>query len=108
MSTDDAHFIPHPFQDTDHLLRVLVDNDGEIVDVGLSEDPIVWRASELGLVDIALGDGWTMRDTVRLTARSRVKMGLPPIIKKPTMAAIGLRAALVAVGKLFGASRPQT
>jgi hypothetical protein len=106
MSADATHFIPHPFQDTDELLRVLAGNEGEIVDIGLSEDPVVWQASELGLVDVRLGDGWTMRDTVRLTPRARLKMGLPPVPRTPPVAAAVLHAALAAFGKLFGAWRP--
>ena len=106
MGAGAEQFIPHPFKDMDELMRVLTDNDGEIVNVGLSEDPVVWQASELGLVDIRLGDGWTMRDTVLLTPKSRLKMGLPPLIKKPTIAASILHAAMTAIGKLFGTKHP--
>ncbi|TCR95974.1 hypothetical protein [Rhizobium sp. BK418] len=106
MGAGAEEFIPHPFKDTDELLRVLTDNEGEIVSIGLSEDPIVWQASELGLVEVRLGDGWTMRDTVLLTPKSRLKMGLPPLVKKPTIAASFLHAAMTVFGKLFGTKRP--
>jgi hypothetical protein len=108
MSTEASNFFPHPFKDTDELLRVLADNDGEIADVGLSEDLIVLQAADLGLVTVRDGDGWTMRDTVCLTGTSRLKLGLPPIIVRPPVAATILHAAMAAIGRLFGTREPRT
>ncbi|WP_141098766.1 hypothetical protein [Rhizobium esperanzae] len=88
------------------LLRAAASGGGKIDGVGLADDEIVKEAHWLGLVEVDAGNAWTMVDTVRLTPKQRVVMGLPPIAQRPSAVALIANAVTTSFFKLFGARRP--
>ncbi|RFB96247.1 hypothetical protein B5K08_07615 [Rhizobium leguminosarum bv. trifolii] len=79
---------------------------GYVSGVGLADDDAVKAAADLGLIDVATGDAWTLVDTVSLTPRQRLEMGLPPIVPKPSMFASAANAIASMVGRVFGKPSP--
>ncbi|MBX5163114.1 MULTISPECIES: hypothetical protein [unclassified Rhizobium] len=79
---------------------------GRVTGVGLADDDLVKAAADLGLIDVATGDAWTLVDTVSLTPQQRSEMGLPPIVRKPSMFASGANTIVSMVGRVFGKPSP--
>jgi len=93
------------FQGIDDLIQKVAANSGELSGIAISEDKVVKEAEALGLIKVREADGWSMHDTVQLTPRSRVKVGLPPIVRRPSVVSTVLHMALAFVAKLFGKSK---
>lgn len=89
-------------QEIDKLLIAIAAQGGRVTGVGLAEDDAVKAAEDLGLVDVAIGDAWTLVDTVSLAPQQRLKMGLPPVIRKPSVLASAANAIMLTVSKAFG------
>ncbi len=86
----------------DKLLAAICSEGGELSGIGLADYPIVKEAKALGLIDVTVGDAWGLDDTVSLTPRQRVAMGLPPIVRKPSVLALAMQAVTAVVVRLFG------
>jgi hypothetical protein len=78
--------------------------------VGIAEDDTVKAAEALGLLNVSVGNGWTMVDTVELTSAQRLQMGLPPLVRKQTAMAYSARALAGVFRSLVGggAKRPSS
>jgi hypothetical protein len=90
----------------DELIRDIAADGGKIEGLGLADDETVKLAHAKGLVDIDIGNTWTLADTVSLTATQRLVMGLPPIIKTPSPLAMTLHAVAAFAARLLGKSQP--
>ncbi|NEJ70742.1 hypothetical protein GR197_09330 [Rhizobium phaseoli] len=93
-------------QEIDKLLTTIAAEGGRVTGVGLADDDVVKAAADLGLIDVAIGDAWTLVDTVSLTAQQRLEMRLPPIVRKPSIVASAANAIVSMVGRAFGRPSP--
>ncbi|MBB4235466.1 hypothetical protein [Rhizobium esperanzae] len=92
-------------QTIEELLSAVAAKGGELDGLGFADDEIVKQARSQGLVDVDPGDAWTLVDTVRLTPTQRLVMGLPPIVRKPSVLALTLHAVATAFARIFGNRR---
>lgn len=81
MATDSKTVASQSLQDIDALLNTLVEAGGEVFGFCLSDDPIINDARALGLVEIHLGGGSRIFDTVRLAPSLRSKSGPRPLVE---------------------------
>ncbi|WHO72091.1 hypothetical protein [Rhizobium sp. BT03] len=93
-------------QEIGKLLTAIAAEGGRVTGIGLADDDVVKAAADLGLIDVATGDAWTLVDTVSLTPQQCLEMSLPPIVRKPSMFASAANAIISMVGRVFGRLSP--
>jgi hypothetical protein len=88
--------------DIDELIQTVALNKGNVSGIVSSKDKVVKEAISPRGVDAREGDGWSMRDEIHPTPRSRLKAGLQPSIRRPSAAPVALRVATAFIARLFG------
>ncbi len=91
-----------PFQNIDDLIQKVAANKGELSGIAFADDKFVKEAEALRLIKVREADGWSMHDTIHLTPYSRMKAGLPPIIRQPSSVTTALHMVAAFFGRLFG------
>jgi len=90
------------FHNIDDLIQKAAANNGELAGIAFADDRFVREAEAKGLIKVREADGWSMHDTIHLTHYSRMKAGLPPIIRRPSATSVHAISAFTA--RLFGKS----